>query len=115
MIRIAVNCVCSLSPWGEGWGEGDAESRMDSAPAQLSQRAPVPPHPSPLPIGEREQFRASVRVSPPLVALRLRGLLPGSFEWSEQVAGLQFLGKQDHLLARAAELLDVLVLHAAEL
>src|ERR1700733_9935009 len=42
-------------------------------------------------------------------------LLPGGLKRSDEIAGFQFLREQDHLLARAAELLDVLVHNAAEL
>src|SRR5438132_12908859 len=43
------------------------------------------------------------------------GLLPGGLKRTDELAGLQFLRKQDHLFARVAELLDVLVHDAAEL
>ena len=39
-------------PKGEGWGEG----------LQTIER-PDPPHPNPLPCGERESLRAAVKVS----------------------------------------------------
>ncbi len=45
-------------------------------------------------------------------AARLR---PGGLKWRDEFAGLQSFGEQDHLFAWAAELLDILVLDAAEL
>src|ERR1700759_990814 len=44
-----------------------------------------------------------------------RWLLAIGFERSDQVASLQVVRKQDHLRARFAELVHVLVFHAAEL
>src|SRR6185295_933874 len=46
---------------------------------------------------------------------RKRLLLPRGLERTDEIAGFQFLREQDHLLARLAELLDVLVHNAAEL
>src|SRR5947209_7973267 len=50
-----------------------------------------------------------------MVRKKPRGLRSGSLKGTDEIARLEFLRKENHLLARAAELLDVLVHDTAEL
>src|SRR3979490_1118053 len=50
-----------------------------------------------------------------MVRRKTARLLPGSLKGTDEIAGFQFLREQDHLLAWAAELLDVLVHDTADL
>src|SRR5258705_13715335 len=76
---------------------------------------------APLPLSEGQLASMPMAASPPPAAFQGQrmgeraSLLPGLLEGHDDLAGLQVLGEQDHLLAGGLELLEVLVDDAAVL
>ena len=86
----------------EANGQPDADGRIKAAEQDAENH------------GVAQQFdRKQLRPSSRRKAVRL--LLAGSLKGRDQIASLQIVREQNNLLTRLAELIDVLVLDAAEL